>query len=334
MIRKLIFAAAFAAVALSATTPASAASEQNHPRLKPDAVVTGDLVRIGDLVANAGIVADVPIFRAPDLGATGIVSAQAVIQAVRAHALIGLDTGDVREVVVTRPARTIAAKEVEGRVIEALASQYALGQPKDIMLRFDAALDPIRVEPTAKGAPRVTRISYDRDSGRFDAVVAIPSRPPLRLSGHAIQMTEVVTVAEPIARGDVVKQADVVIERRPRRNVPADALGDVTRVVGLAARNNLPAGHVLRTADLTAPELVRRNETVTLIYRVPGISLTVRGRAMEGGAEGDIIGVLNEQTKRTVHGAVIGPGQVMIAAASPRLAVNSFGTGAVYSPAH
>ena len=31
---------------------------------------------------------------------------------------------------------------------------------------------------------------------------------------------------------------------------------------------------------------------------MPGIMLTVRGKAIEGGAEGDVISVLNEQSKR------------------------------------
>ena len=37
------------------------------------------------------------------------------------------------------------------------------------------------------------------------------------------------------------------------------------------------------------PEIVQRNETVTLVYEVPGITLTMRGKAIEGGAEGDVI---------------------------------------------
>ena len=70
------------------------------------------------------------------------------------------------------------------------------------------------------------------------------------------------------------------------------------------------------------PELVQRNETVTLVYEVPGIVLTVRGKAVDGGAEGDVINVLNEQTKRTVQGVVVGPGRVIISTGSPRLAAN------------
>jgi flagella basal body P-ring formation protein FlgA len=93
-------------------------------------------------------------------------------------------------------------------------------------------------------------------------------------------------------------------------------------VQGFAARANLRPGQPLRNADLMKPELVQRNETVTLYYRVPGITLTVRGKAAEGGAEGDVISVLNEQSKRTVQGVVIGPGRVIISTGSPRLVAN------------
>ena len=103
----------FAIAALAAmTTLASASAEQARPVLKAEAVVTGDIVRIGDLVENAGIVANVAVFRAPDLGSTGTVKVDAVLEAVRTHALIGLDTAGLSEVVVVRASRAIPAKEV------------------------------------------------------------------------------------------------------------------------------------------------------------------------------------------------------------------------------
>jgi flagella basal body P-ring formation protein FlgA len=48
----------------------------------------------------------------------------------------------------------------------------------------------------------------------------------------------------------------------------------------------------------------------------------VRGKAAEGGAEGDVISVLNEQSKRTVQGVVIGQARVLVSTGSPRLAAN------------
>ena len=52
-------------------------------------------------------------------------------------------------------------------------------------------------------------------------------------------------------------------------------------------------GQLIRQTDLTKPEVVARNENVTITYEVPGIVLTMRGKALETGAKGDIINVLN-----------------------------------------
>src|SRR5665647_1840544 len=91
-------------VALSA---ASNAADAPRPVLKSDALVTGGIVRVGDLVDNAGIIANVAIFRAPDLGLTGVVPADAVVEAVRTHGLVGLDTNGISEVTVARASREI-----------------------------------------------------------------------------------------------------------------------------------------------------------------------------------------------------------------------------------
>ena len=327
MIRTLMLAAAtLITLAVSAVAQTTAALEQSRPVLKAEAVVTGDIVRIGDLVENAGIVANIPIFRAPDLGSTGTVPAHAVIEAVRAHALIGLDPGGFSEVAVTRASRIIPAKDIEDCVADALSRQFALGQPKDIGVSFERELRAIQVEPSAKGEPRVSRLNYDARSGRFDATIEIPTGASrhgnLRLSGRAAATAEVVTLLRPLERGALVKSADVAVERRPRAETGRDIVSASEQAVGLAARTALQAGRPLRMADLMKPELVQRNETVTLLYEVPGIVLTVRGKAAEGGAEGDVISVLNEQSKRTVQGVVVGAGRVVISTSSPRLAAN------------
>jgi flagellar basal body P-ring formation protein FlgA len=327
MIRKILFAVvAAAALGGPASAQVSAALSPPHPKLKAEAVVTGDLVRIGDLVANAGIIANVPIFRAPDLGATGTVPAEAVVEAVRSHALIGLDTAGLSEVAVTRASRTIAVEAIEHSIAHALAAQFTLGNAEDIALNFDSELHALQVEPAAKGEPRVARISYDAHNGRFYAVIALPAgasaRAPLRLAGRATVTAQVAVLANPIARGAVLKESDVLIEKRARAEIGRGAITDRAQAVGLAARNALEPGRPLRAAQLMKPEMIQRNEQVTLVYQVPGIMLTVRGKAAEGGAEGDVISVLNEQSKRTIQGVIVAPGRVAIDARAPRIAAN------------
>ena len=42
--------------------------------------------------------------------------------------------------------------------------------------------------------------------------------------------------------------------------------------------------------------------------------LTMRGKALEAGAQGDTVNVLNLQSKRTIQGTVTGQSQVTVAA--------------------
>ena len=67
------------------------------------------------------------------------------------------------------------------------------------------------------------------------------------------------------------------------------------------------------------PELVTRGEYVTITYEVPGVLLSVRGKASEGGAQGDTIDVVNVQSNRTLRATVTGRGHVTVVAMTPRI---------------
>ena len=327
MIRTLI--AALLALTTASVVNAQVASspEPQRPTLKSEVIVNSDIVRIGDLIENAGIVATVPIFRAPDLGYTGTVPAETVLDAVRNHALIGVETGGVREVVVTRASRTIPAKEIEDAITQMLSARFDLGPSKDILVHFARDLRTTYVEPSAKGQPRVTHIDFDSYSGRFEATLEIPTgagkRSLVQLSGRAAATVEVATVARTIDRGTTLKDSDIVMERRPRADVGRDFITNRNQAIGFAARNGLQAGRPIRAVDLTKPDLIQRNDSVTLVYEAPGLVLTIRGKAIEGGAEGDVISVLNEQSKRTVQGTVVAPGRVSMSGPSQRFVANN-----------
>lgn len=326
MTRTMIRAIAFS-VAIAWTAGAGAETlGALHPQLKAEATVTGPVVKVGDLIDNAGIIANVAIFRAPDLGSTGTVPASAVVAAVRTHALLGLDTNGIEEVTVTRASRAIPIGDIQDAVAASLSARYHLGVAKDIAVTFERDPRVIYVEPNATGQVRVAQIAFDKYSGRFDAALEIPTGAgntgKLRLNGTAVVTGEVLTVTRAIERGMPIRDSDLAVERRPRAEIGRDQLTDRDAVVNMAARTALRAGKILRSADLMKPELVARGAIVTLVYQVPGISLTVRGKAVEAGAEGDTISVVNETSKRTLQAVVIGPNRVVLSPTTPRLAAN------------
>lgn len=316
-----------AQVATQVATQVAALPNPERPSLRSEAVINGEIVRIGDLVDHAGIVASVPIFRAPDLGSTGTVSADAVLEAVRKHALVGVDARNVQDVIVTRASRTIPASVIEEAISRTLARQFDLGSNKDIVVTFAREMRAIYVEPSAKGDLRVAHIDYDLRSGRFDAAIEIPSaggkRSVVQVAGRATATVEVATAARTIERGTVLKDADLIMERRPRAEIGRDVITKPAQAAGLAVRSNMQPGHPIRSAELMKPDLVQRNDMVTIVYEVPGVMLTIRGKAAEGGAEGDVINVLNEQSKRTLQGVIVGPGRVAINNGAPRVASNN-----------
>lgn len=304
------------------------------PTLRQDITVASDIVRIGDLVGNAGAASNVPVFRAPDLGETGTVPVQRVIEALRPHAVIGLNTGGISDVVVTRASRPISPKVIETRIAQALAGPAGFRDAKNISLTFDRELRTIHLDPSATGDLQIVRAGFDARGNRFDVTIDLPAgnnsrRIPLRLSGVAVETAEAATLLRPLARGDILRSSDIVVEKRPKSEVGNDAIADVRLAVGLAARQPLRSGQSLRQADLMKPELVQRNETVVLIYEVPGIMLTLRGKAVDSGGEGDTVSVLNLQSKRTVQGVVTGPGRVTVSA--PRVAVSAIAFNPVNS---
>jgi flagella basal body P-ring formation protein FlgA len=316
------------ATALIAATAAAAFAQNSDdliaaPVLRANVTVSGDLVRIGDVIDNAGSSAQIAIYRAPDLGTTGTLPTAQVIAALRAHQVIGVDTRDIREISVTRLARTVEAKEIELQIAHALEHRNGLGDAANINLTFNRAIEDLKLESSYTGAIQSSGVRFDPRNGRFDvtleianASVATPTR--LRFSGTAVETVEAAVLARSIERNEVIKSSDVVIERRPRAEVGND-VASRERAVGMQARRQLRAGQALRVADLAKPDLVQRDQTVTMIYETPGLYLTVRGKALEGGTEGDVVSVLNLQSKRTVSGTVVGRGQVAISIATPRL---------------
>jgi flagella basal body P-ring formation protein FlgA len=291
-----------------------------HPKLKELVVVTGEVVRIGDLVDNAGSNAEVAVFRSPDLGYTGGVPLARVIEALSPYKIAALDTGGISEVVVTRLSRAITSKEIEARIASALARQYGFGDVKNLSITFDRDVRMIHVEQTATEELQVARLNVDQRTGRFNIALELSGsdtarRLPLRFSGTAVETVEAAVLVRALNRGEVVKPSDVALERRPKAELAGEFIGTET-AIGAAAKRQLRSGVVLRATDLMKAEVIQRNESVTIAYEVPGVLLTVRGKALEAGAVGDVVGVLNLQSNRTVQATVTGPGRVSVAAMS------------------
>lgn len=327
--RPLLLAAALLACATSAFAQDNSQDKSQDkseviasPTLRANVVVTTDIVRIGDVIDNAGSAARIAIYRAPDPGTTGTLPVTQVINTLRAHQVIGVDTKDLREISVTRQARSFEIGDIEQAVARALERRNGLGDAGNISLTFDRTPGDIRLDAANTGALNPVTVRYEPRSNRFDVTFEISNEAglapaKLRFTGSAVETVETAVLARSVERNEVLKSSDVMIERRPKAEVGSDVLAR-DRAAGMQARRQLRAGQALKSADVVKPDLVQRDQGVTLIYETAGLYLTVLGKALDNGTEGDVVNVMNLQSKRTVSGIVVGRGRVAIVAPPAR----------------
>ena len=151
-----------------------------------------------------------------------------VLNALRAHRVIGVDTKDIKQVTVTRLARTVEAKDDRAR---GGAGDRASRRPRRCR-QYQSDLRPRRAGHASR------RLQHRRDAGdrrratsRATAASTSPSRSPtttatptqLRFTGSAIETVEVAVLTRNVERSDILKSSDVIVERRPRAEVGSDA---------------------------------------------------------------------------------------------------------------
>jgi flagella basal body P-ring formation protein FlgA len=321
--RSLLLAGALLAAGTATALAQSSDDVIATPVLRASVTVSSDVVRIGDILDNAGTAALIAIYRAPDLGTTGSLPTEKVLATLQAHQVIGVDTKDIKAISVTRLSRPLPAREIELKVARALEHRNGLGEAANLALTFDRDVRDIQLEASNTGTMEPLSTRYDVRSGRFDISFEIGNETgttptTLRFTGTAIETVDAAVLTRDVERSEVLKSSDVIAQKRPRAEVGSDAAARHL-AVGMQMRKQLRAGQALRVSDLAKPDLVQRDDNVTLIYESTGLYLTIRGKAMEGGTEGDVVNVLNLQSKRTVSGVVVGRDQVAITVATPRL---------------
>jgi flagella basal body P-ring formation protein FlgA len=290
-------------------------------RLRAEVVALGDVLTLADLVEGAtGAAAATPLFRAPAPGESGTIQARRIAEAAaRLGLIVEAGKGQVLgQVGVTRAARRIGAAEIEAALRQALDLRHGI-DARALSFAPDGAPPSLTVAADAGGPVTVDELSYDRRSRRVSALVYVGAdrRAAVRFAGTVTELVETAVLTRTLNRGETVQASDFTVERRAKETLPGDIQPDATTLVGRVARRALSAGAVVRSGDLGRPEVVSRGETVTVVYEIPGMTLTLRARATEAGAQGDTIGVLNIQSKKTLQATVVGPGKVAVSAATP-----------------
>ena len=308
--------AALAISLMLAALPAAAdrAEVAGPVRLKPQVVVEDAVLRLGDLFDGLGALAETAVARAPAPGDRVELDARWLSALADGYGLAWRPESALERTVVARASQTIDSPRIEAALREALAARGLAG---DFSIVLDNPRVRLHLPVTAEATLGFAGLAHDPASGRFTARIVAPAgATPLAtatVTGRAERMTEVPVLRRRTAPGQVITRGDIDWLRLSAKRLAGNIVVDPANLIGKSPRRPIRPGKPVRATDLREPVLVPKNSLVVLRLETERMVLTVQGRALQDGASGEVIRVMNTKSNTIVTGVVAESGIVQVA---------------------
>ena len=116
--------------------------------------------------------------------------------------------------------------------------------------------------------------------------------------------------------GQIIGEQDLdwieMSEKRANKYIASD----IRHLIGKTPKRFIKAKKPIRKNAVKDPVLVERKNLITIVLRSPQMLLTAQGQAMEDGAKGDVIRVMNINSRKIIAGRVISPNRVDVVLAN------------------
>jgi flagella basal body P-ring formation protein FlgA len=272
---------------------------------------TGSIVYLGDVAdistgtdAEMHELATTPLMAAPAKGTQQFLHATQVRDLLSSR---GIDAAEitiagaksieigkaakVRDLVAVEPVSTATPEEVEEAVVEAIREHLisATGHSEWT----------ITVDLNAAKLTELRKLGTELEASAGRNPWTGPQRfqmAPLGLTkGIALEarverQQYVVVATRKIDAGNLIGVADVEV-RLQEGKFPTSALGSLEQAIGKEALRSIEADAVLQSNQVRAPLQVQRGETVKVVARAGGITVSTFATVQQDGALGDLVQV-------------------------------------------
>jgi len=202
------------------------------------------------------------------------------------------------------PAQDARRAEAIALVRQAVLERVGAGADVEVLSldlpEFDAALREARPDPAARlGKP--VRFTLVTEAGRGVRAVA-----RLRVVADHVVMRHDLRRAHELA-GDDIEAVRGEITGTPLRELPTAA-----QVLGGRALRPLAAGQVVLPGFVALPRAVEPGDQVTVVASVGVVQVSATFTAADGGRVGDVIRVVNPDSRQYIKGRIIRQGLVEV----------------------
>lgn len=271
-------------------------------------------IRLSDIFTDISIEQDKDVFTAPTPGHSKRVSTTELWKIAQLNGvdwekpLINKPIRIMREghPVDLDALRAFLSEEMRSRGIDDDVQVSIYGLTKSLYLPVNSDIMDIEINTLT--------ISSNRD--RYRAKLLWPvgdgSFNEVDLNGSIEHVRAIPVLNRTLLPGEVIARSDIAWANISIKKITANTIQSVDNFIGYTPRRAITANKMIRTSDIEALKFVIKGSQVSITFVSGPLVIKTIGKALQHGAMGDAIRILNMGSNKTIIATVTGPDQVEI----------------------
>ncbi len=282
--------------------------------LKSQSDISTDMVSLYDIFDGITI-PNRPVLQAPPLGKSYSLTADYLQKIAKQHGVNWVPVTNYEMVKITRRAELIAADELTNLIHQELLKQELVPANAKITIKlFGNNEQGIFVENGTKSLIKIDNIAYNKQTRSASILIGSykPTTEPVKVNARVDILREAFVPAIRINGGEIITEDMITKIYLPENEFQSAQVRDMADAVGKEAKRSLAANRPINNIDLKIPNVIKPKELITIMVKTQQMQLSAKGRAIDGGAKGDIIRVENLQSGKIVQATIIGTGIAIV----------------------
>lgn len=281
--------------------------------LKENSVVTDSTIKLGDLFQDLESDHDRVLGVSPRPGTEMVLNARTLLRIAIALDLPWRPSSSTEYVVLRRAATVIDREHIEDALKAEMSENGVTG---NFNLLIANEMSEMILPQDMPATVEISNLDIRHDSGFFEATLVAPSKDnpvkEMKLNGTIEKLVEIPMLRAPLRKGDIIGQRDFDMVEVRAKDLKHNVVLDPQSLIGLTPRRVVLEGAPIKIEDLEAPVVVSRGDLINMTFEQGGLTLTARGKALQDGAVGDHIRVVNLASSKMIDAEVSGSKEVIV----------------------
>ena len=277
-------------------------NQANAATPKRNVTITGDNITLGDVFDGIYKNENYVLAPAPHPDKPLTWDARTLNRLAKAFKL-NWRPSKVDQITIRRLATVISEDMIENAILNSFEDQNI---NSNVDLEFVGADPTIILSHELLPTIAVETSSFNRERQTFSATLRTADNKTIHYKGVAHKMVKIPVLNTAVRRGDNIKQSMITMIDIRENYITDDIALRANELLHMTPRKIVRANEPVKLSQLNKPVMVKRGDLVTMQLKSGPIALTALAKAMENGTKGDMIRLINMDSKRTLEAKITG----------------------------